>query len=110
MMNFMVQAEERVQIYKEMLTERNDFSPEPLFSWVTRGELHIDKRHLTTLFDENLLPLQEEYIKLYFNSYGFKEKIDYSAFINLIFPENTDIIKHISVTGIKKYTNNSAVS
>jgi hypothetical protein len=110
MMHFMVQAEERVQIYKEMLTERNDFSPEPLFSWVARGEPHIDKRHLITLFDENLLPLQEEYIKLYFNSYGFKEKIDYSAFINLIFPENTELIKHISVTGIKKYTNNSALS
>ena len=62
------------------------------------------------LFEENQLPLQEDYIKLYLNSYGFKEKIDYSAFINLIFPENTELIKYISVTGIKKYSHQSTLT
>lgn len=37
------------------------------------------------------------------NSYGYKDKINYSAFINLIFPVDVKILKEISVTGVKKY-------
>lgn len=47
---------------------------------------------------------------MYLNSYGFKERIDYSAFINLVFPVDVDLLKYISVTGIKKYSNNSVVT
>lgn len=109
-MEFLIYAEERIQIYKEMLTERNDFSPEPLYYYVSRGEEQLDKRHLIMLFEENHVTVSEDFVKLYFNSYGYKDRLDYSAFINLVFPEKTDLIKYISVTGIKKYSNQTLLS
>ncbi len=88
-----------------MLTSRADFNPEALYFYISRDENQADRRYFCTLLEENHIHASEEEVKLYLNSYGLKERVSYSSFINLIFPVDVDLLKYISVTGIKKYSN-----
>ncbi len=47
---------------------------------------------------------------MYLHSYGYKDKINYSAFLNLIYPVDVDLLKYIATTGIKKYANQAKVT
>lgn len=47
---------------------------------------------------------------MYFHSYGYKDKINYSAFLNLIYPVDVELLKYIGTTGIKKYANHIKVT
>jgi len=118
--------EQRIQTLKEMLTERADFNPEVLFMYLSGSTVnpsssikshpslaHITPENLLETFQDNEMELScfLHHIKLVFSSYGHKDnKFTYPGFLNFIFPVDVQLLKYISVTGIKKYSTQTKVT
>ena len=56
------------------------------------------------------MEISENYVKLYLGSYGYKDKVNYAGFLNLVYPIDVELLKYIAVTGIKKYAHQSKLT
>lgn len=86
-----------------MLTLDPNFNPFPLFGYLSRGATSISKKQLQDFLTENNLSATDDEIRSLLSSYGCKDKLSYSEFLNYVYPYNTQVIREISTVQIKKY-------
>ena len=86
-----------------MLTLDPNFNPFLLFTYLSRGGTSISKKQLVDFMAENNLSPTDDEIRSLLSSYGCKDKLSYSEFLNYIYPYNTQVIREISTVQIKKY-------
>lgn len=96
--------ENTLQAYREALTTRTDFHPLALFNYIARAEGVVSRKSILMLLQENSFSHTDEELKILFGLYGYKEKMDFSGFLNYIYPSSVEPLKYISTVGLKKYS------
>jgi hypothetical protein len=59
--------------------------------------------------NDNNLPASDEEIRSLLSSYGCKDKLTYTEFLNYVYPYNTQVVREISTVQIKKYVKTERV-
>ena len=64
-----------------------------LFRYINRGNHILTRKHINSFLEENSANFTDEQVKIFFQCNGYKDKMQYTDFLNYIYPTNTGVIR-----------------
>ena len=86
-------TENVLQSIKEVLTLHQCFNPFTLFNYISQSATTITKDHIIDFLAENGLAISDELVRVFLVSNGFKEKLNYTEFLNYVYPVSAQVLR-----------------